>query len=121
MDVNQTSAVSKLRKGPNAKMVHWPSIDWEGNNQALTWALIELMQQKDRYRAGIWSRPGDKTVGKKKIQICTELAEELLSKIPKYVEYFSADPARYGESVKQKLARFVIFSIRGYMVYSRGH
>ena len=108
MNDNQTSLGSKLRKGPRTKEVHWPSVDWEGDNQALTWALIELMQQKDRYWAGIWSRPGDKTVGKKKIQICTELAQELLSKIPKYVEYRSADPARYGESVKQKLARFVI-------------
>ena len=121
MNVNPTTLGSKLRKGPNTKMVHWPSVDWEGDNQALTWALIELMQQKDRYRAGIWSRPGDKTVGKKKIQICTELAQELLSRRPKYVEYLSADPARYGESVKQKLARFVIFSIGRYNRYSGGH
>lgn len=101
----------KPRKTPKGASAQWPSVDWEGNNQALTWALIELMRQKDRYRAGIWSRPGDKVVGKKKIHVCTEIAEELLGKDGKYAKYVGADPARYGESVKQKLARYVLLVI----------
>ncbi|KAG0642214.1 hypothetical protein HOY80DRAFT_1108795 [Tuber brumale] len=103
--MNSDQTGPKSRKVLKAKIAQWPSVNWEGNNQALTWALIELMEQKDRYRAGIWSQPGDKTVGKKKIHICTELAQELLGKEPRYLEYVWADPTRYGESVKQKLAR----------------
>ncbi|KAG0643295.1 hypothetical protein HOY80DRAFT_1095120 [Tuber brumale] len=103
--MNSDQTGPKSRKVLKAKIAQWPSVNWEGNNQALTWALIELMEQKDRYRAGIWSQPGDKTVGKKKIHICTELAQELLGKEPRYLEYVRADPTRYGESVKQKLAR----------------
>jgi len=39
------------------------------------------------------------------MHICKEIAEELLGKEEKYAKYVSTDPARYGESVKQKLAR----------------
>ncbi|KAG0134439.1 hypothetical protein HOY82DRAFT_537451 [Tuber indicum] len=76
----------KLRKEKQEIIVNWPSVTWEGGDQALTWDLIELMQLKYRYWAGIWSRPGDKTVGRKKIPICMEIALELLSKEPRSCE-----------------------------------
>jgi hypothetical protein len=82
-----------------------PSVDWEGNDKALTWKLLELLKEHKTIRRGLWPGLSEKTVKSTKAALQRELAHKLLGTLPIYKTHVKEDPSKYGEAMKQKMER----------------
>lgn len=79
-----------------------PAVDWEANDQAQVYQLLDILLKYDILRRGLWPARGDKSVGRSKALLQREVTRLLLKTLPKYQEHDIVASAKYGDTVKQK-------------------
>jgi hypothetical protein len=84
-----------------------PPIPWADTTLNYTSRLIDLIEENDAFRRGVWPIPGDKTIGKPKADTHRQLAEALLGDDPYFRRYICNKEGEqfYGRSIKAQLTK----------------
>jgi hypothetical protein len=62
----QIKTTTKAAPRPEKKCSKFPKVDWQGNEQHLSFCLLETVEEYDDIRKGLWPRNGEKISQSKK-------------------------------------------------------
>ncbi|KAL7270627.1 hypothetical protein RUND412_006655, partial [Rhizina undulata] len=77
-----------------------PSVLWTSDGYALMYRLLDALKEPNYIRRGLWLKNRERSVGKTKIALQTELARIVLAEDAKLSKFVEARPKKYREAIK---------------------